>query len=156
MVKFCQKCGAKQENESGKFCQSCGASFSSNFEENNAKTLNSSMKCMYCGFEIPVGSDKCTACGKYLDPSANEKHTAVIIIGYLCSFFPWFSLISFILGIYLLTRPNKNVHKHGIVIIVITLIVVFVLLLAYIGHLNSINSYSYYDPYYYDDSYYYY
>ena len=159
MVKFCQKCGAKQENESVKFCQSCGASFSSNFEKNNGEKLDSSIKCMYCGSEIPIGSDKCIACGNYLNPSANEKHTAIIVIGYICSFIPFVSLISLILGIYLLTRQNKNVHKHGIMIIIITIIVAVIVVaiwLSYVNYVNRINSYSYYDPYYYDDSYYYY
>lgn len=156
MVKFCQKCGTKQENESTKFCQNCGASFSSNFEENNTKKLDSSIKCLYCGSKIPMGSDKCNVCGNYLNPSANEKHTAVIVIGYICSFIPFVSLISFILGIYLLTRPNKDVHKHGIIILVITIIVaiiVFAIWLSYVNYVNSVRSYSYYyDPY---DYYYY-
>jgi uncharacterized membrane protein YvbJ len=152
MVKFCQKCGAKQENDSAKFCQSCGASFSSNIEKNNDKKLNNAITCLYCGSKIPIGSNKCMACGNYLNPSANEKHTALIVIGYICSFIPFVSLISFILGIYLLTRPNKKVHKHGIIIIVITVIVVVIaiaLWLSYVNYVNRIRSYSYYNPYYY-------
>ena len=156
MSKFCLNCGEKQDNESSKFCPNCGANLSVNSDKTKVNKSNNSIKCMYCGSDIPIGSDKCFKCGKYLNPAANEKHTAVIVIGYICSFIPFVSLISFILGIYLLTRPNKEVHKHGIIIIVLTIIVAIIavaLWIDYINYVNAVKSYSYYDSY---DSYYYY
>ena len=125
-----------------KFCPNCGANLSVNSDKTKVNKSNNSIKCMYCGSDIPIGSDKCFKCGKYLNPAANEKHTAVIVIGYI--------------GIYLLTRPNKEVHKHGIIIIVLTIIVAIIavaLWIDYINYVNAVKSYSYYDSY---DSYYYY
>ena len=97
MSKFCPNCGEKQDNESSKFCPNCGANLSVNSDKTKVNKSNNSIKCMYCGSDIPIVSDKCFKCGKYLNPAANEKHTAVIVIGYICSFIPFVSLISFII-----------------------------------------------------------
>ena len=111
-----------------KFCPNCGE-----------KQDNESSKfCPNCGANLSVNSDK---------TKVNKSNNSI-----KCSFIPFVSLISFILGIYLLTRPNKEVHKHGIIIIVLTIIVAIIavaLWIDYINYVNAVKSYSYYDSYYY-------
>ena len=50
-----------------------------------------------------------------------NPHRFAKIFGYVCSLL--FPIIAIIIGIYLILSENKEVHKHGIVIIVIAIIV---------------------------------
>lgn len=149
MVKFCSKCGSKIENDSDKFCPSCGEIVDVVESANNASSDSSGIKCLYCGNIIPIGSDKCFKCGKYINPKANKSHKGAIVAGYILLFVPILSFIPIILGIYLLTRPNKNVHKHGIIMIVLSIISVILWSLFLIGMYSH-----YHSTYYYSDSYY--
>lgn len=126
MVKFCPKCGTQLESETSNFCPKCGNELNFNVKNQNG-------------------------IGNYLNSNANEKHTAAIVIGYICSFL--IPLIGIILGIYLLTRDNNDVHKHGIIMIVISLIIGIISILIFVSYLSYLSDLSYYS-YYYDDYYY--
>lgn len=125
---FCPKCGEKQDNNEAKFCQKCGEDIGANNKMHN-NHLSNNLNCIYCGSEISDGSDKCSVCGKYLDPKANENFTFVIILGYVCSILAlllsgniFFAITGVIMGVYLITRKNSSVHNHGKIIIIISVI----------------------------------
>ena len=86
--------------------------------------------CKYCGNVIREGDVKCSNCGIQFNPDEYKKHTAVIVIGYICSVlgFP-FGLGGIIFGSYLITRPNKDVHKHGKIMYVINVILFIAILI---------------------------
>ena len=90
---------------------------------------------------VPVGNIVCTKCGSPLNP---EKHTTAIVIGYICSIF--IPLIGIIIGIYLLTRNNKDVHKHGIIMIILSIVIsiIYFLWFSYMSYVNSMRYYRYY------------
>ncbi len=150
---FCHNCG-KEVKEGTKFCSGCGASLdgetpSSNTQQNNI----SGNSCPKCGSIIPFGNVACPKCGFLLN---QDKHTAAIVLGYICSIF--LPLFGIIFGIYLLTRPNKDVHKHGIIMIILAVVMVIFwwLLLSYMAYTSSMsyyNNYNRYNSYY--NSYYY-
>lgn len=138
---FCNNCG-KEVKKEAKFCPGCGASLtgetpSPNAQKNNAATT----PCPKCGSPVPVGNIACTNCGSLLNP---DKHTTAIALGYICSIvLPLFGII---FGIYLLTRPNKDVHKHGIIMIILSVVMTFIwwLVFSYIEYQNRMNYYNSY------------
>lgn len=136
---FCPKCGEKQDNDEAKFCQKCGVDMGVNSEVHNIQ-LSDDLNCIYCGSEIPEGSNKCPVCGNYLDLGA-IKNTRVLILGYIISilglllvsnyvlFIGMFFAISGVLsGLYLITRKNTDINGHGIIIMIISLIDIFLVL----------------------------
>lgn len=144
---YCNNCG-KEVKEGTKFCSGCGASLSDEEESANTRqnTVNSGTPCPKCGSLIPFGNVACTNCGSLLNP---DKHTAAIVIGYICSIFiPIFGII---FGIYLLTRPNKDVHKHGIIMIIlaVAMIIIWWLFFSYMAYQSRMSYYNnYYNSYY--------
>lgn len=84
--------------------------------------------CKYCGNTIKDGEMKCSKCGIQYSPDEYKEHKVTIIIGYICSVigFP-FGIGGFIFGIYLITRPNKDVHNHGKIMCAINFLVLFIL-----------------------------
>lgn len=139
---FCSNCG-KEVNEGTKFCSGCGASLTNEEENINTQQINNNpvIPCPKCGSLMPFGNISCTNCGSPLNP---EKHTAAIVIGYICSIF--LPIIGIIFGIYLLTRQNKDVHKHGIIMIVIAivLIIIYYFWFSYMAYVNSMRYHRYY------------
>ena len=116
-MKYCPKCGSQVKNNT-KFCQKCGAKFQDT-------PLNpKGMYCSYCGLNIPNGATKCPNCGKYLDEEANDEHKLAIVIGYIFSFLV--PLAAIVVGFYLVTQKNEDVHKHGLIMFFIAIIVVFI------------------------------
>ena len=104
MAQFCPSCGHQQENPNNAFCSKCGAPL------NNAQqTVNPTMGA------VP-----------------QESHTGAIIGGYVCSTLLTFLLgiigviASIIIGVYLYTRDNEEVHKHGIVIIAVSIVMMII------------------------------
>lgn len=116
MKKICPKCGTKQEFEDVNFCINCGA-----FLSNDKDSLI--QKCVYCNHPIPPTMNSCPYCGRYVNL---ESHKLAIVLGYIFSFIS--PLIAIIDGIYLLTRKNRSVHIHGIMIILISIFVVFIVI----------------------------
>ena len=145
---FCHNCG-KEVKEGTKFCSGCGASLSDEPQSSNTQQDNvSGTICPKCGSIVPFGSVACTNCGSLLN---QDKHTAAIVLGYICSvFLPLFGII---FGIYLLTRPNKGVHKHGIIMIVLAIVMAIIwwLFFSYMAYTSRM---SYYNKPYYHNSYY--
>nr|WP_295000647.1 zinc-ribbon domain-containing protein [uncultured Methanobrevibacter sp.] len=140
-MSFCSNCG-KEVKDSAKFCPACGASMAGDSTSSNSQnTQVSGTPCPNCGSIVPFGNVACTNCGSMLNP---DKHTAAIVIGYICSFL--IPIVGIITGIYLLTRPNRDVHKHGIIMIVVAIVfsIVFWLLFSYFSYVNSMRYYSYY------------
>lgn len=139
MAKFCEHCGAKQDDINSKFCSSCGkpleelSNLKSSKDENKSNNLKpGEMFCPFCKKVIPYNINDCPYCGGEINP---KNHTASIVIGYICCFIPILHLVAFILGIYLITRKNKKVHKHGIIMIILTLLFVF-LTFFFISYIN--------------------
>lgn len=133
-IKFCTGCGSNVENVGSTFCQNCGAALQdgvqfcnscgspvrgANPAQNQAPNNNNTMgvTCPTCGNVNPVGSVICTACG---NPFVKEKHTAAIVIGYILAIL--IPIGGIITGIYLLTRKNKDVHFHGVIMIVLAIV----------------------------------
>ena len=136
---FCNNCG-KEVKEGSRFCTGCGASLTDEIKSTN--TQNSGIPCPKCGSLIPFGNVACTNCGNMLNP---DKHTAAIVLGYICSIF--IPLFGIIFGIYLLTRPNKDVHKHGIIMIILSIVMIIIgwLFFSYMAYQSRM---SYYNNYY--------
>lgn len=136
---FCKNCG-KEINENAKFCSGCGVSLTGETPSSNPQQNSTAgTPCPKCGSIIPLGNVACTNCGSLLNP---DKHTTAIVLGYLCSvFLPLFGII---FGIYLLTRPNKDVHKHGIIMIIlaIAMAIVWWLIFSYIAYTSSMSYYN--------------
>ena len=151
---YCAKCGQEVE-EGAKFCQKCGAPLSGQTPLSTTKQNNSSGNtCPQCGSIIPFGNIVCTKCGNQLN---QEEHKTAMVLGYICSIL--LPLGGIIFGIYLLTRPNKEVHKHGIIMIMLSIVIliIFWLISSYLAYQSSYNYYNnYYDDYGYNgyDSYY--
>ena len=148
---FCDKCG-KQVKPGTKFCSGCGNPLTGeNKTENSQQTTTGGIPCPKCGSLIPNGNIACTKCGNLLN---QDKHTTAIVIGYICSvFLPLFGII---FGIYLLTRPNKDVHKHGIIMIVLAIVMVIIwwLVFSYMAYTSRMSYYNnYYNSYGYNDYY---
>lgn len=98
MSKFCPSCG-EELVESAKFCKNCGTNLE-NLERPKDSNHNQQ-------FEVP---------------SVEDKHTAAIVIGYICAVL--IPLIGFIISIYLLTRKNsENANKHGKYMLIVAVIV---------------------------------
>lgn len=143
-MSFCSNCGNKVK-EGTKFCSKCGASLSNESESiNNQHNTNLKIPCPKCSSLIPVGNIACTNCGSLLNP---EKHIAAIVLGYICSI--CLPVIGIIFGIYLLTRNNNDVHKHGIIMIVLAIIMMLIIRFFWFSYMSYVDSMSYYNNYYY-------
>lgn len=132
MVKYCSNCGEKLENENSKFCSKCGQSLNPTNNQNQENTQGSvgfgQINCPFCGKVIPSNVPKCMFCGHVINA---EDHKTAIIIGYIGTLF--IPLIGIIDGIYLLTRDNKEVHKHGVFMLIEAIIVWFITFMILMG-----------------------
>ena len=139
---FCNNCG-KEVKEGTKFCPDCGNSLTDENETiNNQQNNTVGVPCPKCGSIIPNGNIACINCGTLLN---QESHKAVIIIGYIATILatlliPFAGIIvSVIFAIYLGTRNNKSVRKHGIIMIVIAVVLFIILLIiSYSMYVNSL------------------
>ena len=138
---FCNNCG-QEVKDGAKFCSGCGASLTGETPSSNTHQNNiSGTPCPQCGSIVPFGNAACTKCGSLLNP---DKHTTAIVLGYICSIF--IPLFGIIFGIYLLTRPNKEVHKHGIIMIILSVVMVVIwwLIFSYMAYTRSMSYYNNY------------
>lgn len=150
-IKFCTGCGANVENVASTFCPNCGAPVESGLKfctscggpvrvANPVQNGNvMGMTCPACGSTTPVGSVICPTCGYQF---VKESHTAAIVIGYLLSFI--IPIGGIIAGIYLLTRNNKDVHIHGVIMIVISVIMMIFSWILVASLFSNSYYYSYY------------
>lgn len=151
MAKFCPHCGHEQENADNKFCSKCGGSMDNTQQAAAASAPNAynqaGMVCNVCKTMVPAGQLVCPNCGA---PVVQEKHTAAIVIGYICAtvatfLFGIFGLIPSIgIGIYLYTRDNQDVHKHGLIIIGVSVLIFVIAMVIGILIVNSMRSSYYY------------
>ena len=138
---FCSQCGSEL-SEGTKFCSKCGAPLKDYKSVNTQQNSNSSgVSCPKCGSLVPFGNVVCNNCG---NPLNQDKHTAAIVLGYICSIFA--PILGIIFAIYLLTRLNKDVHKHGVIMIVlaIILVIIYYMWFSYMSYVNSLHYYNYY------------
>lgn len=141
---YCNNCG-KEVKDTARFCPACGASLDEDAPSPDNQNDNvSGTPCPQCGSIVPFGNVACTNCGSMLNP---EKHTAAIVIGYICSIF--IPIIGIIIGIYLLTRLNRDVHKHGVIMIVLAIVLSIIVVMMFFSYMSYVNSMSYYNSYYY-------
>ena len=136
---FCTNCGCEIKGEA-RFCPECGAPQNPRPAGQN-QGYGTGISCQRCGSFVPAGNAACPACG---NPVVQDSHTTATVIGYLCAIF--LPIVGIIIGIYLLTRQNRDVHKHGIIMIVLAIVlsVVYFLFFSYMSYLNSMRYYSYY------------
>ena len=91
-----------------KFCPSCGE-----------KLVDNARFCKNCGASL---SGDGVAPKRPEMPEVEKSYTVFIVIGYILSVL--FSLIGFILGIYLITRKDsKSANRHGVYIIIICVVI---------------------------------
>ena len=129
MANYCDKCGNKLK-PGAKFCDSCGTATKQNENTDNS----SGITCPNCGSAIPLGSVVCTKCGNHL---YQKDHKTAITVGYILTvltslLIPLLGLlVGVICAIYLFTRKNSDLVKHGIVMVVIPF--VFWIIFAFIN-----------------------
>ncbi len=126
VVRRCPQCGTTSEDKYG-FCYKCGWEFEKISQQPN--------QCPLCGFKNPDEADFCVKCGSPLifknQFMANDKGIKPIVInktivgekkpqgfmkwlvifGYLFSILG--GLLGLIIAIYLITRKDATLRKHG-------------------------------------------
>ncbi|MCL2116524.1 MAG: zinc ribbon domain-containing protein [Methanobrevibacter sp.] len=118
-LKECGNCGTLNEQDS-KFCEKCGNAL--NLEKTLEPKPNriNQIDCPFCGQKIPMNAGKCDHCGEWVDPSKDDSHNSMILLGYVISvLFGWFGLIP---AIYLMTCDSPSANKNGKIQVVISLI----------------------------------
>lgn len=132
MVNFCSYCGERLEDETSKFCSKCGKSLDSTGNQTQqtvqSNTMFGQMNCPFCGKNIPITTPNCPFCGNVVNA---KSYKVAIIIGYVGTLI--IPLIGIIDGIYLLTRDNQEVHKHGIIMIMESIIMWFIWFISVLG-----------------------
>lgn len=140
-MRRCPQCGTTSDDQYG-FCYKCGFEFQ--------KIQSSEHQCPLCGFENPDEADYCVKCGSPLifknqfqadtgefKPIVIKKSTTgsgglmkwLIVFGYLFSILG--GLLGFIIAIYLVTRKDPSVRKHGIIQIAILLFYIIIIAILY-------------------------
>ncbi len=142
VIRRCPQCGTTSDDQYG-FCYKCG------FEFQKIKTNVN--QCPLCGFENPDEADYCVKCGSPLifksqfqennpeiKPIVIKKSTTtsasgwmkwLIVFGYLFSILG--GLLGFIIAIYLVTRKDPSVRKHGVVQLAILLFYIILIAILY-------------------------
>lgn len=151
---FCSNCGSEVKDNT-KFCPECGNSLNHEVESINSQQNNATgTLCPKCGSLIPEGNVACINCGTVLN---QESHKTVIILGYIATIISTLLLpfagiiVSVIFAIYLGTRDNKSVRKHGIIMILLAVVLIIIIfIISYIAYMNSLEyAMSRYNSYYY-------
>ena len=130
VLRRCPQCGSTSDDKYG-FCIKCGWEFTKMTPAQNA--------CPLCGYENPDEADFCVKCGtplvfksqfngpQEINPIIINKEVTgtsspikqsgwlklIIIFGYIFSILG--GLLGLIIAIYLVTRKDANVRKHGII-----------------------------------------
>lgn len=124
----CPQCGSTSDDTYG-FCIKCGYEF--------PEIPKTETSCPLCGFQNPEEADYCVKCGtplifknqlennSYINPvvinrppakeQEGEKrsrfNTILVFLGYLFSILG--GLVGLIIAIYLITRKDKSLKRHG-------------------------------------------
>ena len=146
VLRRCPQCGSTCDDQYG-FCIKCGFEFQ--------KVQSSPNQCPLCGFENPDEADFCVKCGsplifknqfqsndisvrpivinKTVVGSENSQRGGfmkwLIIFGYLFSILG--GLLGFIIAIYLITRKDPSIRKHGIMQLAILLFYILIVTILY-------------------------
>ncbi|WP_297981498.1 zinc-ribbon domain-containing protein [uncultured Methanobrevibacter sp.] len=110
MSKFCDKCGNEIIDENIKFCDKCGAKVQTIHNKNNSEIFGG-VACKNCGTINPIGQEFCSNCGR----RGVEDNKTAVILGYVFLYLT--NILSFITGIYLVTRENSESKTQGILLI---------------------------------------
>ena len=150
-MSFCPSCGAEKK-EGSKFCHNCGYDFSNVAGEGENAGANQSPSVQGGNGSVsnsqstqgpfastqpsqnpsagtqstqgPFASTQPTQNQGYNVPESKNSHTIAKVLGYICAIL--IPLIGIIIGIYLVFSKDKEVHKHGIAIIVISILIWFI------------------------------
>ena len=143
----CFKCGSSSDDQYG-FCIKCGAEFK------NIENKSQDNVCINCGFENIKNATRCVKCGTPLlfgsendifikNPEKKDtgkiiefkplttKQKLLVLLGYIFSILG--GIIGLVISIYLITRTNYTLRKHGsiqLTILVFYLIMFFVILMV--------------------------
>ena len=137
----CPQCGSTGDDAYG-FCIKCGYEFSELPKSENT--------CPLCGFENPDEADYCVKCGtplifknqmqnnSYINPVVIEKtipqepqpqrsrfSSLLVLLGYILSILG--GIIGLIIAIYLVTRKDRSLKKHGYIQLAIFLFYIAVI-----------------------------
>ena len=142
----CPQCGSTSDDAYG-FCIKCGYEFP---DIPKTETM-----CPLCGFQNPDEADFCVKCGtplifknqlennSLINPVVINKTTVegpelqersrfmslIIILGYLFSILG--GLVGLIIAIYLVTRKDKSVKKHGYIQLAIFIFYMAIIAIAF-------------------------
>lgn len=160
VVRRCPQCGTTSEDQYG-FCYKCGYEFE--------KITQNPNECPLCGFENPDEADFCVKCGtpllfknpiqvndKEIQPIVIHKTIAkepkpkkhggftrlLVILGYLFSILG--GLLGLVIAIYLVTRKDAQLRKHGTIqlaIFAFYIILIAILIATGIIPMDTITNY---------------
>ena len=142
----CPQCGSTSDDAYG-FCIKCGYEF--------PEIPKTETTCPLCGFQNPDEADYCVKCGtplifknqlennSYINPVVINKtpasepvgekpsrfHTILVVLGYLFSILG--GLVGLIIAIYLITRKDRSLKKHGYIQLAIFLFYIILIATLY-------------------------
>lgn len=144
----CPQCGSTSDDAYG-FCIKCGYEF--------PEIPKTETTCPLCGFQNPEEADYCVKCGSplifknqlenntYINPVVINKTTVgeqevetgkrsrfstiLVFLGYLFSILG--GLVGLIIAIYLITRKDKGLKKHGYIQLAIFLFYIVLIAVLY-------------------------
>lgn len=115
-MSFCPNCGVERK-EGSHFCHHCGY----DYRGANSSWIGSSSSSDSQVNQNPSFNSQVNQSSTYNVPTKQNPHNFAKITGYILSFLiPVFAII---IGIYLILSKNEEVHKHGIIIIGISIVV---------------------------------
>lgn len=144
VLRRCPQCGTTGDDEYG-FCIKCGYEFE--------KITRSPQQCPLCGFENPDEADFCVKCGTPLlfkkqfvsedaeikpivinktvaeNPKPSRGMRWLVIFGYIFSILG--GLLGLIIAIYLVSRKDSTLRKHGIIQLAIFAFYIVLLAILY-------------------------
>lgn len=143
MTKYCSECGV-ENSDAAKFCIKCGKPLVEIKTETEEKV--GEYKCPRCDKSIPIGINICPYCGNVL---IKEDYTGAKVIGYLFTILTLFfgfipGIIGIIIGIYIISRENQEIRKHGIIMIILNVLFTIINFIFALVFLSSFHSISYY------------
>ncbi|MGN1362922.1 MAG: hypothetical protein ACI4VU_04280 [Methanobrevibacter sp.] len=129
VIRQCPKCG-KPDTAGYGFCIYCGTEFPKQEQENkNPNRLNQNIQNDWENPRVNVHIDY------NQKPPRSTGMNLVIIVGYILSIFG--SILGLIPAIYLITRKDMSLKKHGVIqLAIISFYVLFIIMLFATGQLT--------------------